>query len=148
MFRAQNSGRSTVRPRWPPFVRTNFRFAGHFNPTRITSHLEKHTHTPTGCLPPCTKSFPKIRLGSKGNTTCQVVSVKNSREQRKVWKGSPVSTVGMFQKQIRVPFLESLLSYQFQAFAAVLGCMELICTNGKRDSGTKFTKYIYFCPCK
>ena len=53
MFRAQNSGRSTVRPRWPPFVRINFWFAGHFDPTRITSHLEKqtHIHTHTGCLP-------------------------------------------------------------------------------------------------
>ena len=35
--------------------------------------------------------------------------------------------------------LQSHLWYQFQAFTAVFRWMELISTNGKRDSGTKFT---------
>ena len=63
---------------------------------------------------------------------------ENFREQRNIWKSSPVFADGIFQKEICVPFLQSHLWYQFQALPAVFGYMELICTNGKRDSRTKF----------
>ena len=64
-----------------------------------------------------------------------------SRGQRNILKGSPVLPDGMFQTEIRVPFLQSRLWYQSQAlaFAAVFWQMELIWANGKRDSGKKFT---------
>ena len=52
-------------------------------------------------------------------TTFWVFPTENFREQRNIWKGSPVFPDGMFQKEIRVPFLQSYLWYQFQAFAAV-----------------------------
>ena len=52
-------------------------------------------------------------------------------------KGRPVFPDGI--TEIRVPFLQSHLSYQLQAFVAAFRYMELICTNGRRDSGTKFT---------
>ena len=64
---------------------------------------------------------------------------ENVWEQQNIWKGSPVFPDGIFQTEIRVPFLQSHLWYQFQAFAAVFRYMELIWTNGKGDSGTKFT---------
>ena len=60
------------------------------------------------------------------------------RGQRNILKGSPVLPDGMFQTEIRVPFLQSRLWYQFQAFAAVFWQIELIWANGKRDSGKKF----------
>ena len=61
-----------------------------------------------------------------------------SKEYR---KGSPVFPDRTFQTEIRVPFLQkwAYLWYQFFVFAAVFRSMELICTNGKRDSGTEFT---------
>ena len=40
---------------------------------------------------------------------------------------------GMLQTEIRVPFLQSNLWYQFQAFEAGFWEIELIWTNGKRD---------------
>ena len=43
---------------------------------------------------------------------------------------------GMFLTEIRVPSLKSHGRYQFQAFAAVFRYMQLICTNGKRNSAT------------
>ena len=64
---------------------------------------------------------------------------ENFWEQQNIWKGSPVFPDGIFQTEIRVPFLQSHLRYQFQAFAAFLRYMELIWTNGKGDSGTQFT---------
>ena len=64
---------------------------------------------------------------------------ENFRQQRNIWKSSPVFADGIFQTEICVPFLQSHLWYQFQALPAVFrGYMELICTNGKRDSRTKF----------
>ena len=53
--------------------------------------------------------------------------MENFREQRSVWKGSPVFLVGIFQTEIRVPFLKSHLWYQLQAFTSVFRLMELIC---------------------
>ena len=72
-----------------------------------------------GCLP-FTKIFRKILLESKWNTTCWVVPSENSREQRSIWKGSPVFPNGIFQTEIRVPFLQSHLWYRVLAFAVVL----------------------------
>ena len=63
--------------------------------------------------------FQKIRLESKLNTTFRIVPVENSREERSVWKGSPVFPVGMFRTEICVPFLQSHFWYQFQAFVAI-----------------------------
>ena len=48
-----------------------------------------------GCLP-LTKRFQEILLERKRNTTCRVLPVKNFREQRNFWKGSPVFPDGMF----------------------------------------------------
>ena len=63
----------------------------------------------------------------------------NFREQRNISEGSLVFPDGMLQTKIRVPFLQNHRWYQFQAFAGVFRKMELICTTGKRHSGTKFT---------
>ena len=89
-----------------------------------------------GCLP-FGKKFPEDPAGNKWNTTVRVVPVENSREQQNVWKGSPVSQVGMFQTEIRVPFVffkAIMIWYHFQPFAGVFRLMKLINANGKRDS--------------
>ena len=59
-----------------------------------------------GCLP-FTTTFRKFRLESKWYTTFRVVPVENFREQRNVRKGSPVFPDGMFQTEIRVPFVQN-----------------------------------------
>jgi len=59
-----------------------------------------------GCLP-FTTTFRKFRLESKWYTTFRVVPVENFREQRNVWKGSPVFPDGMFRTEIRVPFVQT-----------------------------------------
>ena len=87
-------------------------------------------------------------------------------EQRNIWNSSPVFyyyyyfyfLVGMFQREIYVPFIQTYLWYQFQAFAAVFRKRELICTNSKHDYEAKLTSLNYFpfnqtmsrpvCPCK
>ena len=53
---------------------------------------------------PFTTTFRKFRLESKWYTTFRVVPVENFREQR---KGSPVFPDGMFQTEIRVPFVKT-----------------------------------------
>ena len=63
---------------------------------------------------PFKRSFRKIRLKSKWNTTFGIVPAENSREQRNIWKGSPVFLDGMFQSEIRVPFFQSPHWYQFR----------------------------------
>ena len=57
-------------------------------------------------------------------------------------------SAGIFQMEIRVPCSQSHLWHQFHAFAAVFRQMKLICTNGKRDSGTKLTtdELLTICP--
>ena len=57
-------------------------------------------------LLPFTTTFRKFRLESKWYTTFRVVPVENFREQRNVSKGSPVFPDGMFQTEIRVPFVQ------------------------------------------
>lgn len=47
---------------------------------------------------------------------------KNFLEQWNALKGSLVFSVGMFQTEIRTPFLQSLLWYQFQGFLVSGGC--------------------------
>ena len=67
-----------------------------------------------GCLP-FTKIFREIRFESKWNTTFWVSGpMENFREQRDIWKGSPVPG-GILQTEIRVPFLQSHLWYQFNS---------------------------------
>ena len=70
------------------------------------------------CLP-VTKSFPKIHLEIKWNTTFWVVPAENFWEQRNIWKGYPILPEGIFQTEIRVPVFQSTLWYQFQASAVV-----------------------------
>ena len=49
---------------------------------------------------------------SKWNTTFWVrFPTENSREQRNIWKGSPIFPDGIFQTEIRVPFLQSHLFF-------------------------------------
>ena len=50
-----------------------------------------------------------------------------------------------YSKQKFVPFLQSCLWCQFQAFAVIFQWMELICSNGKRNSDIKFTspEFVY-----
>ena len=66
-----------------------------------------------------TKSFPKIHLEIKWNTTFWVVPAENFWEQRNIWKGNPILPEGIFQTEIRVPVFQSTLWYQFQASAVV-----------------------------
>ena len=65
------------------------------------------------------KIFREIRLKSKLNATFWVFQTENFREQRNIRKGSPVFPDGIFQREICVPFLQSPLWCQFQAFAVV-----------------------------
>ena len=84
-----------------------------------------------GCLL-FTKSFSKIRLEGKW-----VVPAENFRVQRNIWKGTPVLSSGNSCTN-RVSLVKHYLWYQFQTFAVLFRKMELICTNGKSDSGTKY----------
>ena len=52
------------------------------------------------CSVPFTKSFRKIRLEIKWNTTFWVVPAENVRKQRNIWKGSPVFPDGIVQTEI------------------------------------------------
>ena len=61
-----------------------------------------------GCLP-FTKIVREIRLESEWNTTFWIVPAENLREQRNIRKGSPLFSGGIFQSEIRVPFLQSQL---------------------------------------
>ena len=93
--------------------------------------FSEETEPNSGCLP-FTKTSREIRLETWSSFSD--VPVENVWEQRNTWKGSPVFPEGKFQTQIRVPFHQSNLCYQFKAFAAVFGWTDLY--NGKRDSGT------------
>lgn len=93
----------------------------------------------------------KIRLETKWNTAFRVVPSENFRERRNIWKGGPVSFLdGIFPTEIRVPFLQSRLWYQFQAFA-VFAVIELI---GRKFTSPEFclpftqTMDPLVCPCK
>ena len=92
----------------------------------------------SGCLP-FTNILREIRLEYKKEHDFLGLPNGKFREQRNIWKGSPFLEDGTFQTEIRVPIVQGHLWYQFQAFEAVFQKMELICTNGKGDSGTKFT---------
>jgi len=61
-----------------------------------------------GCLP-FTKRFRKIWLESKWSTTFWVASTENFREQRNLWKGSPV-----FLDGIHVAFFEAIFYTSFR----------------------------------
>ena len=85
----------------------------------VRRRTRKPCHRGNGSCLPFTTILKEIRLEGKWYTTFWVFPTENFREQRNIWKGSPVFPDGMFQKEIRVPFLQSYLWYQFQAFAAV-----------------------------
>ena len=63
--------------------------------------------------------FQKIRLECKRNATFRIVPMEKFREKLIIWNVVPVFPDGMFQTEIRVPFLDSHLRYQFQAFATI-----------------------------
>ena len=46
------------------------------------------------------QKVPEMRLERWWNTTFRVFPAENFREQRNVWKGSPVFSVAMFQTEI------------------------------------------------
>ena len=56
------------------------------------------------------QKVPEMRLERWWNTTFRVFPAENFREQRNVWKGSPVLSVAMFQTEICVPFHYNYLS--------------------------------------
>ena len=104
----------------------------------------------TGCLP-FTKSFPENPAGNQMEHCFRVVPAENFRERRNIWKGGPVSFLdGIFPTEIRVPFLQSRLWYQFQTFA-VFAVIELI---GRKFTSPEFclpfaqTMDPLVCPCK
>ena len=73
-----------------------------------------------GCLP-FTKIFPKIRLESKWNTTLWVVLSEISGSNKTSEKVVLFFPDGIFQTEIRVPYLQSHLWNRVQAFAVVFG---------------------------
>ena len=87
------------------------------------------------------KKFPAHPVGKKMEDDFWVVPAENFWEQGiYIWKSSPVFREGIFQSDIRVPFLQSHLWYQFQAFAVVFfdkwnWFVQMV----KGDFGTKFT---------
>ena len=66
-----------------------------------------------GCLR-FTKIFREIRLESKWNTTFWVFPTENFQEQRNIWKASPVFLDGIFQPEIRDPFLQAIFNISFR----------------------------------
>ena len=60
----------------------------------------------SGCFS-CSKSFQKIRLESKWNKTCWIVSVENRTSEKVV----RFFQVGIFQMEIHVPFLETKATF-------------------------------------
>ena len=80
------------------------------------------------------QKFLENPLESKWNMTFLVVPAENFREQRNIWKGSPNRKFAFhfFQAISLIPV--SGLHGRFP-----VNRTDLICTNGKRDSGTKLT---------
>ena len=71
------------------------------NQRRRRQQGERQTNN--GCLP-FTRIFREIRFENKWNTTFWVFPTENFREQRNIWKGSPVFPDEIFLTEIRVPF--------------------------------------------
>ena len=109
---------------WSTSVR---KFRGHAVQIKVACERSQNierSRVSQGCLP-FTKSFRKIRLGSKWNSTFWVIPAENLRGSN----GTSEKIVlfffvfffsdGMVQKEIRVhvPLLQRHLWYQFQAFA-------------------------------
>ena len=59
-------------------------------------------------------NFREVRLESKWNATFWVFSTGSFRQQQNIWKGSPVFPDGIFQTEIRVPFLQSIFDTSFR----------------------------------
>ena len=83
------------------------------------------------------KSLRKIWLESKWITPFCVIPAE-LREQRNIRKGFSIWNVAHGNS--------SPIVWYFQAFAAVFRYMELNCTDGKRNSGTKFTSPEFYLP--
>ena len=107
------------------------------------------------------KVSEKFRLKVNGTDDFSGRFSGKFQDQGNVWKGSPVFPDGMFQTEIRVPYFFKAMfgTSAFQIFVPFLRWVELICSNGKRDSGTKFTSPEFcitfvqtvnrpVCPCK
>ena len=63
-----------------------------------------------------------------------------SRSKGTSGKGSPVFVDGISKRNVRVPFLQSCLCYQFQAFTAVFWLMALICQTESKALEKPFTQ--------
>ena len=101
------------------------KFRGHAVQIKVASERSQNieqSRVSQGCLP-FTKSFRKIRLGSKWNSTFWVIPAENLRgsngTSEKIVLFFFLFSDGMVQKEIRVqvPLLQRHLWYQFQAFA-------------------------------
>ena len=66
------------------------------------------------------KSFRKTWLESKWNAAFWVNPAENFLEKRNIWKGSSVFQDGMFQTEIRVPFLQSRVTSFMPSPAAMV----------------------------
>ena len=110
-------------------------------PTQLTVHskLRVLSFSPTG-----EGAYHLQKVSGKSDWKVKGKRLLGSFRRKIFGNGTPEKVVLFFQTEcfteILVPFLQSHLWYQFNAFAAVFRWMELICANGKRDSGTKFTK--------
>ena len=79
-------------------------------------------------------------VNSVGNTTFWVVLAENFRQQQNIQKGSPVFPDGMLRTEIRLSFFQSRPSLlQVSGLRGRFSVNGTDFTNGKRDSGTKFT---------
>ena len=63
-----------------------------------------------------------------------------SRSKGTSGKGSPVFLDGISKRNVCVPFLQSCLCYQFQAFTAVFWLMALICQTESKALEKPFTQ--------
>ena len=92
---------------------------GSFATVRVSHVTAPYVLCENGDCLPFTKNFRLTRLERKWKTTSWIVPTENFWEQGiYIWKCSPVFREGICQSEIRVPFLQSHLWYQFQAFAS------------------------------
>ena len=96
---------------WPFFTLSLNKFGRKQLPSNKAAckqNRHKHRHGDLGCLP-FTKRFREIRLESKWNTTFWVVQQKISGNNERSEKVVLFFPDGIFQSEVRVPFLQSYL---------------------------------------
>ena len=81
----------------------------------VGRRTRKPCHRGNGSCLLFTTIFWENRLEGKWNTTFWVFPTENFREQRNIWKGSPVFPDGMFQKEIFVfHFFKAIFDTSFK----------------------------------